>query len=61
MSLKRRFYLSLPYLLPAILETLNENVEEAEAVERVIIGCRGVGVPRDLWEIDPVTAEWRRI
>jgi len=60
MSLKRKFYLSLPYLPPAILETLNKNVE-AEAAERVIIRCRGVGVPRDLWEIDPVTAEWRRI
>lgn len=62
MSLKRKFCHSIPLLTPAIFETLTNILEEEEQAERgtVHIRCRGIGLPREFWEIMP-TGGRRRI
>lgn len=62
MSLKRRFYHSLSVLSPAIIETLLEKLEQEETQQlHELYDWTPPTDPREFWEMDPVTGEWRLI
>ena len=62
MSLKRRFYHSLPLLSLTVFDTLYDMLcrEEREQL-RELYDWIPPECPREFWLIDPVTGEWKLI